>query len=111
VQAGCAEALIVRHHDREPARDHRRDEQLLVVEGEVQIRPPVDALVELTRRRALVTLALRAGAVHEQRPRSTTRPVVERLEVGTGDSHRIAVNIGAAVHDSGRVGHDHAELT
>jgi len=56
----------------------------------------VDALIELTRRRALVALSLRAGPVDDQRTRSLARPVVGRLEVGAGNRRRIAAGVGAA---------------
>ncbi len=111
VQAGRPQPLVVGHHDREAARDHRRDEQLFVVERQIQPRRPVDALVELTRRRALVTLALSAGAVHDQRPRPLTGPVVVRLEVGARHRHRVSPSVGAAVHDSRARRHDRAQLT
>ena len=95
------QALEVGHHDGEPARHHRVDEQLFVVEREVPPAGIVDALVEQPRRRALITLPIAAHPVADQRPRPAARPRVVRLEVGTGDSDRVAACIGTAVHDPG----------
>ncbi len=105
-----AQALVIGHHDGEATGDHGGDEQLLVVEHDVPATRVVDALVEHSRRGALIALALGAGCVTDQRPRSAAGPVVIGLEVGAGDRDRVATGIGAAVHDPGAGGHDRAQL-